>query len=243
MITRRSFLLASSLVFASSVFAAEPGKGTERPVKIVLVGDSTVQSKSGWGDAFIKLLKPGTECINMGKGGRSSKSYRDEGSWKAVLDQKPTHILLQFGHNDQPGKGPARETDPQTTYPENLARYVDEARAAGAEPILVTSVVRRAFDRADPTHLRKDLEPYAEAVRRVGAEKKVPVVDLHKLSKAQVEKLGPAGAKVLDADRKENPPGTGGDGTHLSAKGAELTAPLVAEELRRLKVDLVQYLQ
>jgi lysophospholipase L1-like esterase len=64
-------------------------------------------------------------------------------------------MLIQFGHNDMPGKGPERETDPKTTYRENLSRFVDEARAAGAQPILVTSIPRRNFrdGKRDHTHL------------------------------------------------------------------------------------------
>jgi pectinesterase len=208
----------------------------------VLVGDSTVQSKTGWGDAFIPLLQPDVKCINMGRGGRSSKSYRDEGAWDLVLKEKPTYILIQFGHNDQPGKGVARETDPKSTYPENLARFVDEARAIGAEPILVTSLVRRNFD-ADGKHLRPDLEPYAEAVRKVGQEKKVAVVDLHARSKEQIEKLGPEGCKSFNADLDKEAPGSAGDHTHLCKHGAEMTAPLVAEELRRINSGLAKYLK
>jgi lysophospholipase L1-like esterase len=123
-----------------------------------------------------------------------------------------------------------------------MARYVDEARAAGAQPILVTSVVRRLFE-ADGKTVRGDLQPYAEAVRRVGAEKKVPVVDLYARSKEQIEKLGPEGSKVLDADRREGPPGSGGDRTHFGPRGGELTAPLVAEELKRIGAPLAGYLR
>ncbi len=234
---RRSFLTFALLALTTAFAPAE-----ERKIKVVLVGDSTVQSKSGWGDALAPLFKPEVEVVNLGKGGRSTKSYRTEGAWDAALKQKATHILIQFGHNDQPGKGPERETDPKSTYPENLARFVDEARAAGAEPILITSLVRRVFDK-DNVHLRVDLEPYAEAVKKVGAEKKVLVLDLHARSKEQIEKLGPEGCKVLDADRKEAKPGEGGDKTHLCAKGAELTAPLVAEELRRVGSNLAPYLK
>jgi len=43
-------------------------------------------------------------------------------------------VILQFGHNDCPGKGPERETDPNTTFSANMARYVDEARSIGATP-------------------------------------------------------------------------------------------------------------
>jgi pectinesterase len=235
-------LLASFflIVLASISPGADPAP--PEPVKVVLVGDSTVQSKTGWSDAFIPLLQPGVKCLNMGRGGRSSKSYRDEGAWDLALKEKPTYVLIQFGHNDQPGKGPQRETDPKTTYPENLARFIDEARAIGAEPILITSLVRRNFD-ADGKHLRPDLEPYAEAVRKVGEEKKVGVVDLHARSKEQIEKLGPDGCKSFNADLSGEAPGSAGDHTHLSKHGAEMTAPLVAGELRQINSGLAKYLK
>lgn len=89
------------------------------------------------------MLKEGVKWVNLARGGRSSKSYRDEGWWKHVLAEKPTWVFIQFGHNDQPGKGPQRETDPKTTYRENLIRYVNEARDAGARPVLVTSLTVR----------------------------------------------------------------------------------------------------
>ena len=43
-------------------------------------------------------------------------------------------LLIQFGHNDQPGK-PGRSTDLATEFPANLARYVSYLRAAGATPL------------------------------------------------------------------------------------------------------------
>jgi lysophospholipase L1-like esterase len=56
----------------------------------------------------------------------------------------PRHVLIQFGHNDQPGK-PGRSTDLASEYPANLKRYVDEVRAAGGQPVLVTPLTRRSF--------------------------------------------------------------------------------------------------
>ncbi|MGP3965077.1 GDSL-type esterase/lipase family protein [Nonomuraea sp. 3N208] len=109
-------------------------------MQILLVGDSTVTDFDGWGPGFRARLVPGTECLNHAMGGRSSKSYRDEGFWDKALATRADHVLIQFGHNDQPGKGPERETDPETEYAANLARYVTEARAAGMRPALVTSL-------------------------------------------------------------------------------------------------------
>jgi pectinesterase len=240
---KRILLALLSLLSLAAIGAAvDQPASTDHSVKVVLVGDSTVQSGSGWGDAFIPLLKPEVKCVNLGKGGRSSKSYRAEGWWKKTLEEKPAYILIQFGHNDQPGKGPARETDPQSTFPENLTRYIEEARAAGAKPILVTSLVRRNFGTEGKLNL-KDQIPYVEATRKVAAEQKVELVDLFARSQEQVEKLGPEAAKVIDADAKGQLPGSGGDRTHLGPKGAEMTAPLVAEELRRIKSPLAEYLR
>ncbi|MCB0311731.1 MAG: rhamnogalacturonan acetylesterase, partial [Calditrichaeota bacterium] len=40
---------------------------------------------------------------NHARNGRSSKSFIEEGLWKAVLDslQPGDYVFIQFGHNDQ----------------------------------------------------------------------------------------------------------------------------------------------
>ena len=211
-------------------------------------------SKSGWGDAFARLLAPGVECDNMGRGGRSSKSYRDEGWWKKALDSKPTWVLIQFGHNDQPGKGPKRETDAKTTFRENLALYVAEARAIGAKPVLVTSLTRRNFNaqgKIDPIHLESGSEgqsgtlqdcltDYAEGTRAVAAELKVPLADLNARSVEQMNRLGPVAAVAFDANTKDP---SKPDKTHLSPRGAAETAKLVADEIRKNAPELSKLLR
>ena len=223
------------------------------PVDIILVGDSTVASKSGWGDAFAKLLAPGAECRNMALGGRSSKSYRDEGHWKTVLEAKPRWVLIQFGHNDMPGKGPKRETDAKTTFRENLARYVAEARAVGAKPVLVTSLTRRNFNaqgKIDPQHLETaadsqgvrnpdHLNDYVEGTRAVAAAQRVPLIDLNARSVEQMNQLGPEASVAFDAKTKEP---SKPDKTHLSEKGAAETARLVADEIRKNVPELASLL-
>src|ERR1035438_4492920 len=177
--------------------------GQQRAVKIVLVGDSTVNDEGGWGPGFRASFDQRVEVVNLAKNGRSSKNFRDEGLWGPALAAKADYILIQFGHNDVPGKGPDRETDAETTYRENLARYVAEARAAGAIPVLVTSIVRRNFT-PDGRFQPDSLVPHVEAVRALAAEKHVPLMDLYALTLAQAEKLGPAGCDEIDArDRSE----------------------------------------
>lgn len=229
--TMRFLLLCAALLFAAPVGAADATK-----TRIVLAGDSTVTDAAGWGAAFAKRLKPDAECINLAAGGQSSKSFRDSGRWQKVLDARPTYVLIQFGHNDMPGKGPNRETDPETTYRENLIRFVKEARAIGAQPILITSMARRIFD---DDKLRGELRPYADAAKKVAADEKVPLVDLFARSVELLQNLGPTAADEF------NPPGKNGatDHTHLNAKGAEVMSGLVADELRRVAPELGRLLK
>ena len=138
-------MLSTAAVIASARSPQAPPAARAAAPHIVLVGDSTVTEGSGWGLGFRQLVGPGVTVTNTAQNGRSSKSFRDEGHWATALAAKGDYYLIQFGHNDQPGKGPERETDPATTYPANMARYVDEVRAIGATPILVTSLVRRTF--------------------------------------------------------------------------------------------------
>lgn len=206
-------------------------------IRIVLVGDSTVTDDSGWGVGFKRLLGTNAKCINCAKSGRSSKSYRDEGHWTKALAEQPDYILIQFGHNDQPGKGPERETDPKTTYRENLARYIDEARAAGAKPILVSPMTRRGF--RGPRLVIDPLTDYAQAVKALAAEKKTPLVSLYTRSRATIEAMGQKAADTLGPTDKNGRP----DRTHLNAEGSLLIAQLVVDELRRNVPELIPYLK
>lgn len=227
------------LVSLFAIFGQSPLLADEPKIKIVLVGDSTVADGSGWGPGFAKLLGPNAESINMAKSGHSSKSYYDKGFWKKVLEAKPDYVLIQFGHNDQPGKGPERETDAKTTYREYLSKYIDEARKTGIKPILVTSLTRRIFK--PDGKIESSLIPYVEGMKAVAADKKVPLVDLHARSIEQMEKIGPEAAKAFGPPHPKD--ATKVDGTHLSAKGVELTAPLVVDELRKVEPGIKVFLR
>jgi lysophospholipase L1-like esterase len=210
-----------------------------RKTKVVLVGDSTVTDTSGWGLGFKQFASDKADVINMAANGRSSKSYIDEGRWKEALALKGDYYLIQFGHNDQPGKGPERETDPATTYREFMARYVDEARAIGAKPILITSLTRRNFNPALAGHLLTTLGPWAEAVKSLAAEKRVPVIDLHAHSLAWCESLGEENCGKFNVIGPDGRP----DRTHLDAAGSLAFARLVVEDLRKAVPEIAPLLR
>src|SRR5262245_47046385 len=109
-------LLAMPLL---ALLAIEPASRPAASVRILLVGDSTVTDKEGWGPGFKAMLSNDVVCTNLALGGRSSKSYRNEGHWDEVMKLKADYVLIQFGHNDFPGKGPARETKPDTEFRAN----------------------------------------------------------------------------------------------------------------------------
>ena len=231
---RRSLLLLFAL--SLSISHAE-----ETRTRVALAGDSTVTDKAGWGAAFAKLLGPNAECLNFAAGGQSSKSFRDLGNWKKVLDSKPAYILIQFGHNDMPGKGPKRETDPATTFPQNLTRFIEEARAIGAKPILVTSLARRVFDK---DKIRGELKPWADAATKVATEKQVPLVDLFTRSVNLHNKLGIAESDTFNppiVPKTKDTKTT--DRTHLNAHGAQVIAAIIAEELHQVAPDLAKLLK
>jgi lysophospholipase L1-like esterase len=230
-VTRRAVL--ATFACAAACVAAQAPSGA---VRIVLVGDSTVNDQGGWGPGFRASFGPQVEVVNLAKNGRSSKSFRDEGLWAPALEGKPGYVLIQFGHNDGPGKGAARETDAATTYRENLSRYIDETRAAGGTPVLVTSIVRRNFT-ADGKIKRDSLAPYVEAVRAVAATKGVPLIDMYTLTLEQAERLGPEGCLEIDARDKEGKP----DHTHLGARGQQEIGAMAARELVRLVPELRRY--
>lgn len=200
-IFREAVLCLAGLVTANTALAdspaASPAPTQIRASKIILIGDSTVAVQGGWGSSFCaEHVTSFAACVNLARGGRSSGSYIAEGSWNIALNEArapgyaATWLLIQFGHNDQPGK-PGRSTDLATEFSANLRRYVNEARAVGAQPILVTPLTRRMFKDGK---LENGLAPWAESITRVANEMKVPLVDLNARSTAAVQAMGSTAA-------------------------------------------------
>lgn len=201
--TRAATLAALTLLAAAPALAQAPGPVRAReartdapPIKaykIILVGDSTMAPGSGWASNFCDLhVKSSVACLNLGRGGRSTRSYRAEGSWDIAMNEArakgyaATYVLIQFAHNDQSTKG-ERWTEMATEFPANLKRYVEDVRAAGAEPVLLTPLSRREFKDGK---LFNTLDVWSDEVRKVAAETKTPLVDLNRDSAAHVQRIG-----------------------------------------------------
>ncbi|MFL6447875.1 MAG: rhamnogalacturonan acetylesterase [Bryobacteraceae bacterium] len=268
----RSSILCFASLFCTAFAGQHCSAGTLPPIRIILVGDSTMAVGSGYGPGFCAQVKDEATCLNMAKGGRSTKSYREEGSWAEVTETlhqiapyTATYVLIQFGHNDQPNK-PGRSTDLATEFPANMRTYVQEVRAAGAKPVLVTPLTRRMFRDGK---LEDTLGPWAEATRKVAAAESVPLLDLYRDSSAAIQKLGPTEANTLamatappafaesaragtsrplapkqpSSTRAESQgdPGPVFDYTHLGSKGSLYFGRMVAAELISTVPELQPY--
>ena len=191
---------------------------------IALIGDSTVTEEKGWGLAFSTSLAGWVKVHNFAVGGRSAKSYTDENRLPAVLAIHPDFVFIQFGHNDQPGKGTDRETVPEGSYQDYLRRFVTDIRGAGAKPIIVSSLTRRNFDQQGC--IQSTLGPWADGARAVADELDVPFVDLHRLSIDLHNRIGPELSSTFNPEPD--------DRTHLNAEGAAEIARLIQDELAEI---------
>jgi alpha-galactosidase len=192
-----------------------------------IAGDSTVASypadskQQGWGRYLQEDFSAGVTVVNLAKGGRSTKTFLKEGLWDTLIGVRPNILLIQFGHNDSHEPNLPEHTDAQSEYSDLLRRFVREARAADAEPILITPVQRRtAVD---------SLRPYAAAMREVAVEERVKLIDLYQMSGDLYARLAPEEVAKL-----ERP----GDRTHFSARGAKVIEALVLEKLVELLPEL-----
>jgi lysophospholipase L1-like esterase len=221
--------------------------------KVIICGDSTAarygsdrSPMAGWGQMFADYLTDEVKVVNRAICGRSSKSFIGEGRLDQVLAEIELgdYVLVQFGHNDQK-PDEERRTEPFTTYQEHLRRYVDGARTKGANPVLITSVHRRRFDENGEfygTH-----GDYPGAMKRLGAELGVPVLDLTSLSETRFRELGPEGTRELfcwlEPGEAPNYPEGVQDDTHFNEHGAGEVAGWVAELLQASDVELKRYLR
>jgi lysophospholipase L1-like esterase len=202
-----------------------------------------------WGEPLADLFDlTRINVTNRAIGGRSSRTYQTEGRWQETLDLvKPGDVVLfQFGHNDN---GPLDDTarargtlsgtgeetkeifNPLTkqqevvhTYGWYMRRYVREARAKGATPILCSLIPRKTWKNG-----KIERANYADWAKQVAEEEKIPFLDLNAAIAARYDALGEEKVEAYFADPH----------THTSRIGAELNAQVVVSLLKALPHDPV----
>jgi lysophospholipase L1-like esterase len=210
------------------------------PVKarVFIVGDSTVMSyastdtKRGWGQEIYHYFKNNVSFADNALSGRSSKTFITEGWWAQTVAQLSTndYVLIQFGHNDSHDPSLPESTDATGEYRTYLQQYIDDSKAIGAIPVMVTPMHRRSFDTngnllsyyvSNGTNVG-DLAPYAASMKQVAQSNNVACVDLFASSGVVMQLIG---------NNACIPMFVAGDITHFNETGAIVMASLVAQGL------------
>lgn len=217
-------------------------------VTVYLAGDSTVTDQknepwAAWGQMLPRFFKSHVAIANHAQSGEALFSFRAEKRLEKILDtiKAGDYLFIQFGHNDQKDKSPG--AGPFTTYTNNLKRFITEARNKNAVPVLVTPMERRRFDGDKPLSTLAD---YAEAVRRVGREENVAVIDLNTMSLKLYAALGPQNSRKAfvhypanSFPAQEQPLK---DDTHFNAYGAYQLVRCVVEGIKSNVPALAKYM-
>lgn len=213
---------------------------------IFWAGDSTVKEnkyetfpQTGIGQEFHRFLKREIHVYNFAENGRSTKSFIDEQRLAQIYDllDDGDFFFIQFGHNDEKIEDPNRYTDPASDFQENLKKYINVARNKKALPVLITPVERREF--LDNGELKKSAhDAYSDAIKKVGKEEGLPVIDLHKKSRELIQTFGREKSIDLFMHVEKgiytNFPEGKTDNTHLRPEGAARFGALIAEEIKKL---------
>ncbi|KAF8962790.1 SGNH hydrolase-type esterase domain-containing protein [Flammula alnicola] len=114
-----------------------------------------------------------------------------------------TLVTIQFGHNDM-------KIAPPESMGANLTPVmVQQVRALGGEPVLVTSLTRRSFN-SNGT-IDDALGPWANETILISQQQKTHLLDLHAASIKYVVAIGPDAAHRLNRLPDDN--------THLNVNG------------------------
>ncbi|WP_419666415.1 rhamnogalacturonan acetylesterase [Streptomyces phaeochromogenes] len=229
----------------AAVAAAAAATGT-----VYIASDSTAQTynsryypQAGWGQKLSSFLSSNITVANHAIGGRSSRSFIEQGRLAAIhqVIKAGDYLFVQFGHNDATVSNPERYTSP-ADYKEYLRNdYIRATRARGATPVVVTPVSRRSYN-ASTGKFNVSFPAYVDAAKAVAREEGAPLVDLAAASRVYLDGVGIEGSKGiflwLTAGQYPNFPNGVQDNTHFQERGAVEMARLVARAVAGLGLPI-----
>lgn len=262
---KKIIIALCALVMGFALVSCGTGVGGA-PVKVFMVGDSTVSSfndpyyypRFGYGTKFQEYFDNVT-VVNYALSGRSSKSFLQEMNYRKLKKElsKGDYLIIGFGHNDEKTDNERYTSAVGSINDEGSfknilnEKYIKLAKELKATPILATPIVRRIPDESKKyegsyVHVTKDVDnfkggDYAQAIRELGAETGVYVIDNTKMTKELYEKIGFEASRKLHAWLNEKP--TSVDNTHLNAYGAHMVSYMMAKDLQASKCKLGKYVK
>lgn len=237
--TAGSWLMKSQLVLACSL--GLPFIVSAEPLNIVAFGDSTTAPRTAvvnYAEVLSRHFGRAVDITNKGVSGDTTAKAAGRFQHD-VLDEKPDVLIVQFGINDSVidvWRTPPR-TEPRVTrrdYAANLRRFVREAKAGGAEVILMTpnqlrwtpKLVERygtpPYDPEDERGFNLLLTDYVKAVRSVARREGAVLVDVFAIYDTWEKQNGQSCSRLLL------------DGMHPNSTGQALVACALKEEIRKI---------
>ena len=164
----------------------------------------------GWGYYAHEYFDPTKITVeNQALGGMSSRTFYNK-LWEPIRQaiRPGDWVIISIGHNDNgpydsgrarasiPGAGydtlnvTIKETGEQETvytYGGYMRKYINDVRAKGGFPILMSLTPRNAYDEKGKI-VRK---PHTQWQMQVAAEEGVPFVDLNEISAQKLDSYGP----------------------------------------------------
>ncbi len=170
--------------------------------------------ETGWAQELSMYLKAGIAVANYADSGETSGSFYSRFFPAARNAMKAgDYLLIQFGHNNKSAADIAR-------YGADLQGYIDDARAKGVTPVVVSPVSRLSATAANPGFNGLD-----QVARDVAAREGVALIDLSVLSREFYASAPNRSALFID-------------GTHFHEVGAIGVAGVVADALKASGLDL-----
>ncbi|PWF47816.1 rhamnogalacturonan acetylesterase [Massilia glaciei] len=209
----------------------------------------------GWGNPIAALFDTSRlNVVNRAIGGLSSRTYLSGGHWERTLALiKPGDVvIMQFGHNDsgaindnKRARATLAGTGEQTeeidnmltgqretvhTYGWYLRKYIAEARAKGALPIVASPVPRKKWNAGGDANgkVARSKNSHAGWAGEVARQEGAGFIDLNELVARQYDQLG------REAVMKLFPQTVPDEHTHTNLAGAELNARTLVAGLNTL---------
>ncbi|HSJ03572.1 MAG TPA: GDSL-type esterase/lipase family protein, partial [Verrucomicrobium sp.] len=230
-------VLVASLNFGGGLTPVGAADAQPAPVTIVTFGDSTTASR-GKLTVYSQLLQEelqNVKVINAGVSGNTTEMARRRFETD-VLAHQPGVLVIQFGINDAAmdvwKKPPATASRvSEERYEANTKYFIDTAQAKGARVILMapnplrwTPQLKTLYGQApylpdDPEGFNVLLKKYTDVLRRVSAEKGVPLVDVPTAFAARAQAAGSSVDKLLT------------DGMHPNDDGQRVVADVLRDQI------------
>ncbi len=227
----------------------------EKPT-VYLAGDSTAQTyvyenvypQTGWGQVFADYFTDGVIIENRSMGGRSAKSYNNDGRLDRILTEMHPgdYVFIQFGINDGDVNKPERYISVEDYKKLITDKYIGEIEKRGGIPVLMTASAAAWWD-DEKGNFMESRQDYADPTRDLAKETGCAFVDANRFvtdTWNSMEKDDVLSGYFIcePLESKAYPTGTN-DTTHLKEKGARRMAKLIADDLEKDVPELYKYVK